>query len=93
MKLGYNSYINARWMQTGLMYGDIRLNKKATLQQTQCTYFDSIIFDMSQFGNLFGTECDTYILTDTEAFPYHFELDKAPIFTQFLLQDRSYLET
>ena len=81
MKLGYNDYTNARWMQTGLMYGDIRLNKKATLQQTQCTYFDWITLDLSQFGNIFGTECDTYIVTDSEASLYHFELDRVPIFT------------
>ena len=64
IKLGYNNYNNARWIQTGLFYGDARENMVVTLQQTQCTYYDNIALDMSQFGSIFGTECDTYIVTD-----------------------------
>ena len=93
MQQGYNNYIKTRWLQNGLSYSDLRMNMYATLQQTQCTYYDSIAFDLSQFGSLFGKDCETYILTDTEAFPFEAKSPIIPIFTQILLQDRSYLVT
>ena len=48
---------------------------------------------MSQFGDLFGTECDTYLVDDSETVTYKMQDASVPLFTQILLQDRIYYES
>ena len=93
MESGYNNYIVVRWMQNGLRFSKERLLQFVTLSQNQCTYYNSIYFDLTQFGSFFGTDCETYSVTDTESIFYESDDVTAPVFTQILMQDRSYHDT
>ena len=91
MDTGYYNYIIPRWIQGSLTYSDYKFNAYAYLQLTECTYFDSFFIDLSQFGSLFGKDCTTYLMTDTQAFGYRSSYN-APIYSQILVQDRSILQ-
>lgn len=93
MQLGFNTYVTPRWLQAGLVLSDYRQNQYVGLQQTQCSFYNNIFFDLSQFGSIFGQDCETYLIQDSTSFGYENTRVDSPIYTQVLLQSRSYLST
>lgn len=63
------------------------------MQQTQCTYYNLLWIDLGQFGDLFGTDCETYQVVNTETVSIFSNELSDPVFSQVVIQDRSYLET
>lgn len=90
---GFNKYIAAEYFSVSLKLDDM-YELWVGLQQVECSFFDFIWLDVSQFPFYDGHDCTYYKTAEVEEEKSHvsYTSDTMPVYSQILWQDRAYFK-
>ena len=64
------------------------------MTKNQCSFYDTLLFDMSQFSGFYsGHDCTTYSKVSTERVTYDTINDPSALYYEEFIQDRAYEAT
>ena len=91
---GFNDYVVTQWFQNNIELTKHTTNQFIGLTKDDCSFFNTKVFDLSQFEAFYnGEDCSTYGITQQAVSKFPTSDEGDPLFISSLIQEKKYTET